>query len=181
MGEIKSTMDLVMERTRHLSLSAEEKARQRREDFEKRLQGLLQQYADGAVTADQVADRIAGLQTERNITDRQLPVRAVFKRIDPDQDNRCWLALLARLAPSVQEPLQEVLAVYNRQRTDLLQKSEARMREDLARDHAILGSAVVPNPERDAACREKMTVLQQQTKSRIAAINKQIEWPSEPV
>ena len=54
MAEIKSTLDLVMERTRHLSQSTAEKEAQRRGDFEKRLQGLLQAAATlGANPLDQ--------------------------------------------------------------------------------------------------------------------------------
>ena len=43
MSEIKSTLDLVMERTRQMTLSAEEKAHQKKADCEKRLQSLLLQ------------------------------------------------------------------------------------------------------------------------------------------
>jgi uncharacterized small protein (DUF1192 family) len=175
MGEIKSTLDLVMERTRHLSLSAEEKARQQREDFEKRLHGLLQQYADGALSVDELGERIAALQTECKITGRQIPLQAVFKRIDPKGDNQCWLDFLAELAPAVRDPLQEALSAHRRQQAGLMRECEARIREDLARRHGIEGSAVVPNPQRDAAYGEHLAALRHQTQSRIEAISPRVE------
>ena len=46
MGEIKSTLDLVMEKTRHLTLSQKEKEEQKQIEVNKRLKGLLQKYQD---------------------------------------------------------------------------------------------------------------------------------------
>jgi uncharacterized small protein (DUF1192 family) len=174
MGEIRSTMDLVMERTRHLSLSPEEKARQQREEVEKRLQGLLQQYADGVFGVDELGERIAALQTELKTSDRQLPLQAVLKRIDPGHDNRRWLDLLAELAPAVRDPLQEALTSHNRQQGDLIRESQARIRENLDRRHDIRGSAVVPNPQGDAAYREHLSNLRRQTQNLIEAIAERI-------
>lgn len=46
MAEIKSTLDLVLERTKHLSQSSEEKQAQKQKDIANRLNGLLQKYQD---------------------------------------------------------------------------------------------------------------------------------------
>ena len=94
MGEIKSTLDLVMERTKHLSLSAEEKAQQQKENFEKRLQGLLQQYADGALSVDAFQKGVSELSSELGVTGHKQLVAAICNRIDPEQDNGAWLELV---------------------------------------------------------------------------------------
>lgn len=41
MGEIKSTLDLVLERTKHLSQTSEEKQAQTQKDIENRRNGML--------------------------------------------------------------------------------------------------------------------------------------------
>lgn len=112
-----------MEPTRHLSISAEEKADQRREAFEKRLKGLLQQYADDALNVYALQDRITTLQTEMKLTDREIVVEAVFDRIDPDRDNQRWLDFLSKLTPSTGEPLQETLTAHREQKADLEHES----------------------------------------------------------
>ena len=170
MGEIKSTLDLVMERTRHLSLSAEEKAEQQRQDFEKRLQGLLQRYADGALDADTLKERIATLQSETGISDRKLVTGAVLKRIDPDADNRHWLELLASLAPAAGQPLKDMLTAYGESKLALVRDSAARLGDRLDRQHGIRGSAVAPNPEKDPSYPERLDALRKQTQTGIEAL-----------
>jgi hypothetical protein len=173
MSEIKSTLDLVMERTRHLSLSAEEKEGQRREDFQKRLQGLLQQYADQAVSADELRDRIAALQTELEVTDGRLVVAAVLGRIDPRVSADSWLDLLADLAPAVRGPLEKVLADYHERRDDLRRSGEKRLREQFADRHGIRGTAVVVNPEKDSEFSERLDGLGRETLTRIESLSPQ--------
>lgn len=170
MGEIKSTLDLVMERTRHLSLSAEEKETQRRDAFAKRLQGLLQQYADDALSVDEVRKRIADLQSEIDISGPELPAEAVIQRVDPDGDNDGWLALLEHLAPGVYRPLGEILEAYKGKQAALLDSGRQLLADRLAREDGITGSAVAPNPHKDAASRKKLTDLQQVTRTKIAAL-----------
>ena len=165
MGEIKSTLDLVMERTRHLSLSAEERARQKQEEFRGRLQGLLQQYDDGALTADTLRTRIAGLEKELQSTDPQIVRHAVITRIDPDQDNTRWLDLLPH---DRQAALRSILAAHQEARTALDQTSRERLLPLLARKHAIAGTAVVPNPLQDPQYNQALQQLRQLTQSRLA-------------
>jgi hypothetical protein len=46
MAEIKSTLDLVMEKTKNLNLSNAEKQDQKNKEMESRLRGLVQKYQD---------------------------------------------------------------------------------------------------------------------------------------
>lgn len=167
MVEIRSTLDLVMERTRHLSLSAEEKEAQRREDFGKRLQGLLQQYADGAMAMDELQDRMAALGEETGVTGNRPAVKAVLDRIDPDQDNDRWLALLKHLAPAVARPFATLLATYKEDRAALLQTGQKQLRDRLLRDHGITGAAVVPNPRQDPVTQKNLTALRNETTGKV--------------
>lgn len=167
MGEIKSTLDLVMERTRHLSLSAEEKASQQQAEYQKRLQGLLQHYADEAFTIAVFRERFGALQEETQMTGRQVLAVALVERIDPDQDNVRWLDLLAQEAPVLCDPLQAILYGYRSQQADLLTASGQDQLDRLARQHDISGTAVMPNPLQDAACRQSLSTLRQAVKARI--------------
>lgn len=169
MGEIKSTLDLVMERTRHLSMSADEKARQRRTDFSRRLQGVLQQYADGALTTAQLQSRVSDLQAELGMSGRETLLAAVIERIDPDADVRCWLDLLAELAPPVHAALENMLHEYRTARSAIQHDAERLQLDHLARAHGIHGSAVLPNPLKDAGLQERLGVMREQLRSKITA------------
>lgn len=171
MGEIKSTLDLVMARTRHLSLSDEEKARQQRDEYNKRLGGLLQQYADNALTVVELQKRTAALQKEMKVADPQTIVAAVVERVDPDEDNRHWLELLQTSAPATGDALQKQLEGYIGQKNRLIQSAKQRLSETLYNQNGISGSAVAPNPQKDARFRQDLDALRSDTRKMIAAAN----------
>lgn len=170
MGEIKSTLDLVMERTRHLSLSDEEKAQQNREEFEKRLQGLLQQYEDGAMTVDSLQHRISDLQNELKIDDDQMIKRAIFGRIDPDQDNQRWMELIPTYVPAAAAPIQSILADYHLNKKDLLEEGQQQQGETLRQAHHIQGKAVIPNPHKATHYQQGLAAIKQETLAKIVQI-----------
>ncbi|MDJ0804906.1 MAG: hypothetical protein QNI97_18670 [Desulfobacterales bacterium] len=173
MGEIKSTLDLVMERTRHLSLSEEERQHQQAEEFEKRLQGLLQQYADGALDPEAFEERTAALQIEMNIEDRQVMIAGVVQRIDPDDDNAPWLTLLGRGSPVLSERVQGILDDHRLQQADMLAVETQGQLARLHREHDISGTAVVSNPGADPAYRQRLSDLSKATRARLADIQDQ--------
>ena len=167
MAEIKSTLDLVMERTRHLTMSTEERAGQRKKDFEKKLNGLLQQYEDKVLDLDELMERISALQANLHLDDDLSVASAVVQRIQPGMDNAHWLALIKRFAPGVVTQLEEVLADNQERVAALVRKGEQDHVEHLAREHDIQGSAVVPNLNKDAPIQKKLSALKIETRERI--------------
>ena len=170
MAEIKSTLDLVMERTKHLTLSTEERAGQQRKDFEKKLNGLLQQYEDKLLSVDELMERNAALQADLNLENPMLAVLSVVKRIQPGMDNAHWLALIKRLAPAGVTQLEDVLADSQEKVAALVRKKEQHHLESLARDYGIQGSAVVPNLQKDAPLQDALLALKNETLTRIEGI-----------
>lgn len=169
MGEIKSTLDLVMERTRHMTLSAEEKDRQTKADFDKRLQGLLLQYAEGALSTEALRARIAQLRETFKVIDRRVVVDALFRQIDPDGGNDRWLALVADIAPAAHDALQQALTTYRERRTGLKQQRAHRVLARLEREHHIRGPAVLPNLDTDQGYRQGLDDLRQEARAAINA------------
>jgi len=76
MGEIKSTLDLVMEKTKHLSLSDEEKQNQKKIESQKRINGLLQKYQDQVLSMEQ-------LHTEYNLLKKEFKLFFVIGKYLP--------------------------------------------------------------------------------------------------
>jgi len=171
MGEIKSTLDLVMERTRHLSLTNEEKARQNLTAFESRLRGLLQKYSDGILSIDDFQDELALEQKAHQISSRKLVIKAIFDRVDPHQDNRLWIDLIAKLDLSLRDPLIEILADFHQHVADLARVHGRSYLKDLAANRGIMGSAVVPNLDQDADYEKRLSNQQQETRNRIRSLS----------
>jgi hypothetical protein len=170
MAEIKSTLDLVMERTRHLTMSAEEKAGQQKEEFEKKLKGLLQQYEDNILTADELVEKNAALQADLNSDDDLLVVPVIAHRLQPGKDNAHWLALIKRFAPLAVPQLEEILADNQEKAAALVREKEQHHLDSLSREYGIQGSAIAPNFEKDTPLQEALLVLKKETRTRIEGV-----------
>jgi hypothetical protein len=67
MAEIKSTLDLVLEKTKHLKLSAEEKAEMQMQDFLKKVPGYVIQILDLSLMPEQLLDKTKALPLRSHI------------------------------------------------------------------------------------------------------------------
>jgi hypothetical protein len=170
MSEIKSTLDLVMERTRNLSLSEEEKALMKQEEFDKRLRGLIGQYVDGMFSPGALKKRIYGLEEEYSVRERRPALEALLGLFDPDGDNERILDLLADWSPELHGTLERIIGDYQNQKRDLMDEAGNRLREHLAEHHGIRGSALLPNAEKDSRCRESMSTLRRETLAAVEAL-----------
>ena len=92
MGEIKSTLDLVMEKTKHLSLSDEEKQNQKQIEVKKRINGLLQKYRDQVLSMEQLYTEYDRLKKELNLPDDTDLVNQIIDKLDLTGDNQILLA-----------------------------------------------------------------------------------------
>ncbi|MDD2603713.1 MAG: hypothetical protein PHF66_02740 [Desulfobacteraceae bacterium] len=168
MGEIKSTLDLVMARTRHLTLSETEKRQQQREEGRKRLAGLIQQYEDGLLSPQRLVDAVNALESPYGIAGRDELGLAVTRRIDLDQDPQRWLAVISTVPGIDLTAWQEALEEYRRQRDDLNRRHGEAALERLAAD-GFTGSAVVPNLVADPDWRAALEALQATSRRRLEA------------
>lgn len=149
MGEIKSTLDLVLEKTRHLSQTDEEKQAQKQKDIANRLNGLLQQYQDRMLSLTQLQRAYEKLKTEFNLTEHTALADRVIRRLDPDQDNRALFELLKHCCQLDYSGLAEVIHNYQAECREASHNRMEPIKERLARDYHISGSAVVPNLDSD--------------------------------
>ena len=105
MGEIRSTLDLVLERTSHLNLSEAEREEQERAEAQKRLNGLLQKYQDRLLDEEGLAAEIERLRrTDHPQIDGMLK-NEIAGRLDLDKDNAPFLTLLDQLCGIDPKPL----------------------------------------------------------------------------
>jgi hypothetical protein len=157
MGEIKSTLDLVLEKTKNLNLSDKEKRDQKDKELESRLRGLLQKYEDQRVTPERFESEYRALRMEFNITGSQNEalLNLLCARIELGKDNQALLELLFRFADSENREIRSVLNEYDKAIGASVMERSKTVKDRLAREHFISGSAVVPNLETDQAWREE--------------------------
>lgn len=147
MAEIKSTLDLVMERTRHLTLTREERQMQALEEFRKNLAGLILKFQESVITLDRLHHEVEALRDNSGVTDRSVLVAEVAGRLDLEKENGSMLVLLREICRA---DTSGIVSVLDGCRDALDREKEAlahRKIEELATVRGIRGTAVIPNPD----------------------------------
>lgn len=149
MAEIKSTLDLVMERTKNLRFSEEEKQAQKAEDAKKALNGLIQQYLDQLLGEDELDTKITGLLKECQLADRSLLRDVILDKIDLDALDGPLPDLLAGLCQSDISGFKELARSYRKALSSGREQHKAELKSNLQARYGITGSAVEPHVDAD--------------------------------
>ncbi|RJQ50526.1 MAG: hypothetical protein C4530_21370 [Desulfobacteraceae bacterium] len=146
MGEIKSTMDIVMEKTRHLTLSREEKEAQRKEEIGKSLKGLVVRFKDGILTMERLAEELKSIETSHGASEGLLK-KEILDQIDLNGDNSGLLSLLKEICRFDPHPVEAILNAYRESILSVKGRHVSELKDRICRQWGVSGSAVVPDLE----------------------------------
>lgn len=149
MAEIKSTIDLIMERTKNLSASPEERDAWHRKEREKHIRSLIQRLLDYSLTLDDVKDELEKEKKNGRAAEAMEHLKnALAFHIDPEADNERLFRIANELAGIPEKRMQDTLrscqAEFFAGKTALTERQRGEL-ESLG----ITGSAVLPNAEAD--------------------------------
>jgi hypothetical protein len=168
MTEIKSTLDLVLEKTKNLTLSSKEKQQQRQKEIKNRLKGMLQKYQDGLLTLEELKNEYEKLQQEDRPATRRTLIEVIISRIDLLQDNGSLLQVLDKMGGCSISGLESVIDESHFAYEDAARKRSKQLKNRLAAEHAISGSAVVPRLESDERWRQKAQQIRDKFQDKLA-------------
>ena len=149
MAEIKSTLDLVMERTKNLTLSAEEKQAQKQKESENRIKGWVQKLQDGLLTTNQLKLEYDNFKKDSGLSDDRLLAREILTRLDPAADNQILIAALEQCCRLDTAAIRADIKSYRDGYQRAARQRSAQLKEALAQKHSITGTAVLPNLDAD--------------------------------
>jgi hypothetical protein len=149
MAEIKSTLDIVMEKTKHLTLSKEEKKEHDRIEVTKRLKGLLQKYEDNLSRKEQLKVELERMKTTYDLNIKQMVSGIMLEDLKFGRDNKLYLDLLNEICGLDVSRLDKMFSDFQNTVEIAAEKRIKKLTKNLARKHAIYGSAIVPNLEAD--------------------------------
>jgi hypothetical protein len=149
MAEIKSTLDLVLERTKHLSQTFEERHARTQKDIENRLNGMLQKYQDGVLSLEQLRQDYQALKIEFKLPDNTALAGQVVNRLDPGVDNHALFDVLEHCCALDSSGFADVINEYQAGYRAAAQSRMEILKASLAQEYFISGSSVVPNLEKD--------------------------------
>jgi hypothetical protein len=157
MGEIRSTLDIIMVKTNHLTLSDGDKRDQAQTEARQKLQGLVQQFIDGAVRMGEFKDRLAALEHACDFFLDALLLDALTDRLTLAQNGNAVTVLLGSLFDAG-----SVLAVHAEYQKRLHQQAERReadLRRELREGCHISGSSIKPHLMADAFWQKEVQTI----------------------
>ena len=148
MGEIKSTLEIIMEKAKGLTISADEKEAFQKSETEKKVRRLLQRFIDGLIDLKTVKKEISILEGRPPAKVMEVLANECLDRIVPDRENGPVLELLENVTGVDSSPIRRMLLQFHR---DLEQKKEVvkEVLMERLKQEGISGSAVIPNLEAD--------------------------------
>jgi len=174
MSEIKSTLDLVMERTKHLTLNKTEKEIHQKADLKKRLTGLIQKYQDQMIKPTELLNHLKELTTTFGQGLEKQMANEILGRIDVEADDDRLLALLRdhfgleiSTLKMIQSEFKQAIQTGKINRIDIL-KSE------LSDNHGIFGTAVIPNIEIDPEWQQERNAITKRFQIQMEAEKKRL-------
>jgi hypothetical protein len=172
--EIKSTLEIAMEKVAKMpKLSPEEVLERREREFGPRGRGIARRYLDGALRLTDLEIEICRFQDEeREVVMRTLKSTLCdainLEEMDGSRQALEALQVLAKgtgLEDKARE-LEGIHAEYLRQREQTLAEFE-KLQRDRLRQLGISGSAVSPNPEVSRDLQQRLQATHQTFSSRI--------------
>ena len=179
MGEIKSTLDIIMEKTKGLTMSAEEKSAYQKKESEDRARGFFQKYVEGIFDSARMKAELQSLDESERAVAIAFIRAACLERIQPGRDNSRLLDLLQDVVGLATGPIHEVLREYE---DDALEQRKNRVRELLQhlKKSGISGSAVIANVEADAAWKQYMAAARSRFQAELRELTQSGSSPLVP-
>jgi hypothetical protein len=166
MAEIKSTIELMMERTKNLTMTGEEKAQLRQKELTEKARGWLVRYLDGILSLESLKAEM--MQESEDIRElKKILQPLIGEYIDPERDQERLFPLLIGLFDVDASVLTGTLDTYRTQKKALYEKRAEEMLVHLG-ELGIEGSAVVANPDKDRDSGDQ--VLKDEFRDRIAVL-----------
>jgi hypothetical protein len=148
MAEIKSTLDIIMEKAKRFTVTEEEKQGFKRQELEGKIKGLVQKAVDGILDYRKFQVEVAALQTrEKDLVDQVLK-KELVTRLELEENSQEFLKMLEYVAGSASSGVREVLADFEKKGEKQKEIRRKTLLESLMKK-GISGSAVLPNLDAD--------------------------------
>ena len=164
MAEIKSTLELALERTQKMSISEEEKEEIKRREITQKATGMFNRYMDDHLSLDEMTREIERMEERARATVRNVLLSQWIDAVSLDAENEKLLrgiaSLKGRNVDDVKQKLEVLRSEYERETHEAEQNIGGRLAEALRKEN-IHGSAVVPHVRGSKQWKERMGPIEQ--------------------
>ncbi len=177
MAEIKSTLELAMERTKRFAVSEKEKDAIKQKEILQKATSLFHRYREGTLSLNDISKEIGrmGRKTAMTVKEHLLSQWIDALSLD-DEDERILKgveSLKERSAAGVKQEFSHLVSQYQGEKEKAKEKVEVQLREALEKE-GIWGSAVEPKLEGSKLWQKENENLEQSYRMRLEEIKEQL-------
>jgi hypothetical protein len=167
MAEIKSTLDLIMEKTKNLTMTEEEKNTLKCKEWKGKIKGWIQKLIDGRMNLHELESNFYEATAEYSDI-RPLFKEALIRNIHPDGNNSLIFQSLEKILGVNTLPFEDIIRTYQK---NVVVEAGKRMeyRAMKLRQSEIFGSSVIPNINRDEAFRQYLRKADEDFRHQLAS------------
>jgi glycyl-tRNA synthetase (class II) len=148
MVEIKSTLDIIMEKAQKLKVSEAEKRNFKRRDLEGKIKGLVQKALDGIMGPEKFHVEMTAFRAKEKDMVEQILKEEIVARIEPGADNETLVRILDNVTEPASGAVRKALAEFEKE-VEKQKESSRRLLLEGFKKKGISGSAVLPNLDAD--------------------------------
>jgi ElaB/YqjD/DUF883 family membrane-anchored ribosome-binding protein len=177
MGEIKSTLELAMERTKRFAVSEKEKDEIKQKEVLRKATSLFHRHRDGHLLLNDILKEIERMEGKTATTVKEYLLSHWIDALSLDDDNERILkgveSLKGKSVAEVKQKFHHLLSRYQREKGKVKEKVEVQLIEALRKD-GIYGSAVEPKLEGTELWRKENENLGRSYQTKLDEIKEQL-------
>jgi hypothetical protein len=176
-GEIKSTLELAMERTKKFAISEKEKEEMKQKEFLRKATGLFHRYREGPFSLNDILKEIGKMEKKTAIMVKEILLSQWIDALSLDDDVERTLrgieSLKQKTIDEVKQKFHRLLSQYQGEHHRVKEEMKVRCKEAL-RKEGIYGGAVEPNIESDKLWKKEKEKLDHSYKMKLEEIKQQL-------
>jgi hypothetical protein len=175
--EIKSTLELTMERTKKIAISEEEKKEIKRKEILQKVTGLFHRYREAYLPLNDILKEIESMEEKTATIVKEVLLSQWIDALSLNEEDERLLkgieALKHRRIREVKEKFHDLLSRYQREKEKIEQEVRFQSTEALKKE-GIYGSAVEPNIEEGKLWKRELEKLDHLYRSKLEEIKEQL-------
>jgi len=177
MGEIKSTVELAMERSKRFAVSEKEKDEMKQKEVLKKATSFFHRYREGNLSLNDILKEMEKMERKASITVREALLSYWIGALSLDDENEGILkgveSLKGKSIGEAKQKLDHLLSQYQDEKEEIKKKTGAQLVEALKRD-GIWGSAVEPKLEGSELWKKENEILDRSYSIKLDEIKEQL-------
>lgn len=173
MAEIKSTLELAMERMRKVAISEEEKVEIKRKEISQKATGLFHRYREGHLSLNEILRETGRMESGEGAMVKKLLLSQWIDALSLDGDNETILkgieTLKGKEVDDARQRLNHLVSEYRKEKEKAEEAIKTQLRDGLKKE-GIHGSAVVPHIAGQKGWKELLGTIDRTFRGRIEEV-----------